>query len=83
MFVQVDAAAPTSGPLQAVPGVTQVAASETRGTDELWINSETGRDTWRELASTIVRQGWGLLNQPLRMSLEEIFLPPHDGGDGA
>ena len=77
MFVQVDAAgADVRTALQAVPGVTQVAASDTRGTvTSFEINSETGRDVRRELASTIVRQGWGLLElRPLRMSLEEIFL---------
>jgi ABC-2 type transport system ATP-binding protein len=77
MFVQVDAAgADVRSALQAVPGVTQVAASDTRGTVTSYeINSETGRDVRRELASTIVRQGWGLLElRPLRMSLEEIFL---------
>ena len=77
MFVQVDAmGADVTTTLRAVPGVTQVAASETRGTvTSFEINSETGRDVRRELASTIVRQGWGLLElRPLRMSLEEIFL---------
>ena len=77
MFVQVDAAgADVLTALQAVPGVTQVAASETRGTvTSFEVNSETGFDVRRELASTIVRQGWGLLElRPLRMSLEEIFL---------
>jgi len=77
MFVQVDAAgADVRTAQQAVPGVTQVAASETRGTcTSFEINSETGRDVRRELASTIVGQGWGLLElRPLRMSLEEIFL---------
>ena len=77
MFVQVDAAGADVGTaLQAVPGVTQVAASDTRGTvTGFEVNSETGRDVRRELAATIVRQGWGLLElRPLRMSLEEIFL---------
>jgi ABC-2 type transport system ATP-binding protein len=77
MFVQVDAAgADVATTLQAVPGVTQVASSETRGTvTSFEINSETGRDVRRDLASTIVGQGWGLLElRPLRMSLEEIFL---------
>ncbi len=77
MFVQVDAGdADVGTTLQAVPGVTQVSASETRGTvTSFEVNSETGRDVRRELASTIVRQGWGLLElRPLRMSLEEIFL---------
>jgi len=77
MFVQVDAAgADVTTTLQAIPGVTQVAASEPRGTvTSFEINSETGRDVRRDLAATIVRQGWGLLElRPLRMSLEEIFL---------
>jgi ABC-2 type transport system ATP-binding protein len=77
MFVQVDApGADVAGALQAVPGVTQVSASDTRGTiTSFEINSETGRDVRRDLAATIVRQGWGLLElRPLRMSLEEIFL---------
>jgi ABC-2 type transport system ATP-binding protein len=77
MFVQVDAAGADVGTaLQAVPGVTQVAASETRGTvTSFEVNSETGRDVRRDLAATIVREGWGLLElRPLRMSLEEIFL---------
>ena len=77
MFVQVDAAgADAKTTLEAIPGVTQVAASETRGTvTSFEVNSETGRDVRRDLAATIVRQGWGLLElRPLRMSLEEIFL---------
>jgi ABC-2 type transport system ATP-binding protein len=77
MFVQVDAAgADVGAALQAVPGVTQVAASEPRGTvTSFEVNSETGRDVRRDLAATIVGQGWGLLElRPLRMSLEEIFL---------
>ena len=33
------------------------------------------RDVRRELASTVVGRGWGLLElRPMRMSLEEIFL---------
>ena len=77
MFVQVDAGgADARTTLETVPGVTQVAASETRGTvTSFEVNSETGRDVRRDLASTIVRSGWGLLElRPLRMSLEEIFL---------
>ena len=64
MFVQVDARGRRRRDRrsQAVPGVTQVSASETRGTvTSFEVNSETGRDVRRELASTIVRQGWGLL----------------------
>jgi ABC-2 type transport system ATP-binding protein len=39
------------------------------------VDSDSGRDIRRELASTIVTRGWGLLElRPMRMSLEEIFL---------
>jgi ABC-2 type transport system ATP-binding protein len=77
MYVQVDAAgADVKTALEAVPGVTQVSAAETRGTISTFeVNSQTGRDVRRDLAATVVRQGWGLLElRPLRMSLEEIFL---------
>ena len=57
-------------------GVTQVAAADTRGTvTSFEVNSDSGRDIRRELASAVVNQGWGLLElRPLRISLEEIFL---------
>jgi ABC-2 type transport system ATP-binding protein len=77
MYVQVDApGADVKTALEAVPGVTQVSAAEMRGTIATFeVNSETGRDVRRDLAGTVVRQGWGLLElRPLRMSLEEIFL---------
>ena len=39
------------------------------------VESERGSDIRRELARTIVNQGWGLLDlRPMRMSLEEVFL---------
>ncbi len=77
MFVQVDGGgADVKAAIETVPGVTQVALADTRGSiASLEVNSETGRDVRRELASAIVGQGWGLLElRPLRMSLEEIFL---------
>jgi ABC-2 type transport system ATP-binding protein len=77
MFVQVDAAgADVATALQAIPGVTQVASGDVRGTVASFeVNSESGRDVRRELASAVVSNGWGLLElRPLRMSLEEIFL---------
>jgi ABC-2 type transport system ATP-binding protein len=77
MYVQVDArGADVRASLEAIPGVTNVSPSEVRGDlTSFEVNSETGRDVRRELASTIVSQGWGLLElRPLRMSLEEIFL---------
>jgi ABC-2 type transport system ATP-binding protein len=78
MYVQVDA--PAAGDvrtaLQGVPGVTDVTMAEPRGTVSSYeVNSESGHDVRRELASAIVSRGWGLLElRPLRMSLEEIFL---------
>jgi ABC-2 type transport system ATP-binding protein len=78
LFVQVDA--PVAGnvrsALATVPGVTQVSLADTRGNVANYeVNSESGRDVRRELASAVVSRGWGLLElRPLRMSLEEIFL---------
>jgi len=77
MYVQVDArGADAKTTLEAIPGVTHVSSSDARGDlTSFEVNSESGRDVRRELASTIVSQGWGLLElRPLRMSLEEIFL---------
>jgi ABC-2 type transport system ATP-binding protein len=77
LYVQVDAlGADARSALTAVPGVTQVSVADTRGSAVGFeVNSESGRDVRRELASAIVQRGWGLLElRPLRMSLEEIFL---------
>ena len=39
------------------------------------VESEQGHDIRRELARTIVTNGWGLMElRPMRMSLEEIFV---------
>jgi len=39
------------------------------------VDSERGHDVRREIANTVVANGWGLLElRPVRMSLEEIFL---------
>ncbi len=77
MFVQVDApGADVAGALTTIPGVTRVAASSLSGSATGYeVDSDSGRDIRRELASTIVTRGWGLLElRPMRMSLEEIFL---------
>jgi ABC-2 type transport system ATP-binding protein len=77
MYLQVDGlGADVKTALEAVPGVTRVVLSDTRGTATGFeIDSEAGRDVRRDLASTIVSSGWGLLElRPMRMSLEEIFL---------
>ena len=77
MFMQVDAGgADARDVLKLIPGVTDVRLAETRGAvAALEVESETGRDVRRELASAVVNRGWGLLElRPMRMSLEEIFL---------
>ena len=80
MYVQVDLsgtdAAAVTGALGRVAGVTRVAESDRR--DRLAgfeVESESGHDVRRELAKSVVTNGWGLLElRPMRMSLEEIFL---------
>jgi ABC-2 type transport system ATP-binding protein len=77
MYVQVDGlGADVARTLEQIPGVTRVKLSETRGAvTGFEIDSQTGRDVRREIASAIVARGWGLLElRPMRMSLEEIFL---------
>ena len=78
MYVQIDAGAngAVQDALAAVPGVTHVAQTESRGTVASYeVNSDSGRDIRRELSAAVVNRGWGLLElRPLRMSLEEVFL---------
>ena len=77
MYVQVDAmGADAEGTLSSIPGVTRVSVSDRRDGDRrLRGRKRSGRDVRRELAATVVGQGWGLLElRPMRMSLEEIFL---------
>jgi len=77
MFVQVDADGADPAPvLLRIPGVTSLAVSEQRGTVGAFeVETERGTDVRREIASSIVNQGWGLLElRPMRMSLEEVFL---------
>ena len=77
MYLEVDGlGADVKTALEAVAGVTRVVLADTRGTATGFeIDSESGRDVRRELASTVVSRGWGLLElRPMRLSLEEIFL---------
>jgi ABC-2 type transport system ATP-binding protein len=77
MYVQVDGlSADVRTVLQNVPGVISVSMADSRETvSGFEVESEKGRDVRRELASAIVKHGWGLLElRPMRMSLEEIFL---------
>ena len=77
MFVQVDQGGPAvEAALQGAAGVTRVTMTAWHdGTAGFEVDSARGRDVRREIASTIVTNGWGLLElRPVRMSLEEIFL---------
>ena len=76
MYLEIDAAGGDAAPvLSGVPGVTSVSVSATRGGVVGYEVATSGRDVRRELASTVVGRGWGLLElRPMRMSLEEIFL---------
>jgi ABC-2 type transport system ATP-binding protein len=77
MYVQVDAhGSDASAALSGVPGVTQVVESDRRdGLVGYEVASESGRDVRRELASTVVTRGWGLVElRPARVSLEEVFI---------
>jgi ABC-2 type transport system ATP-binding protein len=74
IYLQVDAAgADVAEAIQQVAGVITVTSADAQG--GLEVASETGRDIRRDLASTIVARGWGLLElRPMRISLEEVFL---------
>ncbi|MDO8834326.1 MAG: ABC transporter ATP-binding protein [Vicinamibacterales bacterium] len=77
MYLQIDSGGvDVTDALSRVAGVTGVHATERHGETSAWeVESVRGQDIRRELARTIVAQGWGLLElRPLRMSLEEIFL---------
>jgi ABC-2 type transport system ATP-binding protein len=77
MYVQIDSdGADAAVVLQAIPGVTRVAASDGKGpAGGFEVESVRGTDVRREIARTVVNRGWGLLElRPMRMSLEEIFL---------
>ena len=77
LYIQIDApGADVMTTLEAVPGITQVAAADVRGSlSGFEVSSAMGHDVRREIAAAVVGQGWGLLElRPLRMSLEEVFL---------
>ena len=77
MYVLVDAAGADVAPaLAALPGVIRVMPADARNVAGAYeVESERGSDIRRELARTIVNNGWGLLElRPMRMSLEEVFL---------
>ena len=77
IYVEVDSmGADAQTVLASVTGVTGVTVSEKHGSATGYeVAMVADRDVRRELASTVVGRGWGLLElRPMRMSLEEIFL---------
>jgi ABC-2 type transport system ATP-binding protein len=77
MYVQVEAnGVDASSVLARVPGVTRVTSADRHGAAVGYeVESESGRDVRRDLARTVITNGWGLLElRPMGMSLEEIFL---------
>jgi ABC-2 type transport system ATP-binding protein len=77
LYIEVDSmGADAQSALSSVAGVTGVTISEKHGAATGYeVAMAPDRDVRRELASTVVNRGWGLLEmRPMRMSLEEIFL---------
>ena len=63
--------------LQTIPEIHSVICTAARngGISEFSIGSNLGTDIRRELAATIVKNGWGLLEMKMEnLSLEDIFL---------
>ena len=63
--------------MSAVPGVVQIRVSAVTPNNDrsIEIQAAEGADIRREIANTVVRNGWGLLEmRPIRLSLEEIYL---------
>ena len=78
MFVQAQGPADdVQRALQAMPGVVRVNVAE-RARRRRQLRGRHARKastSRRDVASAIVRGGWGLLElRPMRMSLEDIFL---------
>jgi ABC-2 type transport system ATP-binding protein len=76
LYVQIETNGEAVDALSTIPGVTNVSVADRHERFTGYeIESEPNRDVRREVASTIVNNGWGLLElRPTRLSLEEIFL---------
>jgi gliding motility-associated transport system ATP-binding protein len=76
LYVQIDGRTDASSTLSAIPGVSKVTVADQHEQFTGYeIESESTHDVRRDVARTIVDQGWGLLElRPTRMSLEQIFL---------
>lgn len=61
--------------LAAINGVKHVSVERANGTSRYVIDTDLKQDIRKELASTVVTNGWGLLEmRPMDVSLEEVFL---------
>ena len=76
LYVQIDGRTDASSALSAIPGVSKVTVADQHDQFTGYeVESESTHDVRRDVARTIVDQGWGLLElRPTRMSLEQIFL---------
>ena len=77
MYVQVDASGSDAAvAIARIPGVTRVSEADRQDPAVGYeVESEQGHDVRRDLAHTVVSNGWGLLElRPMRVSLEEVFL---------
>jgi len=76
LYVQVEANGEAADALTGIPGVTKVSVADRHEQFVGYeIESESNRDIRRDVARTVVHNGWGLLElRPMRLSLEEIFL---------
>ena len=76
LYVQIDSQTDAVPALSALPGVRQVTAVDRHEQFVGYeVEAEPSTDIRRDVARTVVDQGWGLLElRPTRMSLEEIFL---------
>ena len=77
LYLQVDGGGDDPEPaLRAVDGVAAVSVADQRdGVSEFQIEIAPGHDVRRDVARTVVTNGWGLLElRAQQMSLEDIFL---------
>ena len=76
LYVQIEVNGEAADALGTIPGVTKVTVADRHERFTGYeIESEPDRDIRRDVARTVVNNGWGLLElRPTRLSLEEIFL---------
>ena len=78
IHLQVDTGTIDPAPaISAVPGVVQIQVGDVTPNNDrsIEIQAAEGADIRREVANTVITNGWGLLEmRPVRLSLEDIFL---------